>query len=75
MEELLTAEEVEKLPNGTKVIITWSGGNGPHRYVIQRIRYGTIIARMPGEKHLRPKNHTINFVGKERYHTHVSLDE
>lgn len=75
MKNLLTMGEVEKLSNGTKVIITWSGGNGPHKYTIQRDKYGTMIAQMLGEKHLYPKNHTIDFVGKERYHTHVSLDE
>lgn len=30
----LSPEEVERLPEGTHVRVTWSGGNGPHAYVI-----------------------------------------
>lgn len=30
----LSSAEVERLPLGTKVVITWSGGNGPHRYEV-----------------------------------------
>jgi len=74
VESLLTREEVNKLPNGTKVIITWCGGNGPHKYIIQRGSYGGLIAQMPGATKLYPKNHTIDFVGTQSFHTHVSLD-
>lgn len=31
---LLTQEEVDALPTGTRVWIKWSGGNGPHQYEI-----------------------------------------
>jgi len=66
MVDLLTQEEADVLPDGTEIIATWSGGNGPHRYtvhIVGRMRYA-------GD----PKNdNPLTFVGKERYHTHVSL--
>jgi hypothetical protein len=34
MSDLLTTSEVSELVEGTPVTITWSGGNGPHDYVI-----------------------------------------
>jgi len=30
----LLQAEVDVLPEGTEVEVTWSGGNGPHRYTI-----------------------------------------
>lgn len=30
----LTQEECNELPEGTEVVVTWSGGNGPHEYRI-----------------------------------------
>ena len=33
----LTQKEVNTLPNGTRVLILWTGGNGPHVYWINRI--------------------------------------
>lgn len=32
----LTQEEVDALPAGTEVVITWRGGNGPHEYAIHK---------------------------------------
>jgi hypothetical protein len=32
----LTQEEVDRLPIGTRVIVTWGGGNGPCEYTITR---------------------------------------
>ena len=32
--EPLTAEQIRELPDGTEVVITWCGGNGPHPYRI-----------------------------------------
>lgn len=32
----LSQEEVEALPDRTVVWILWSGGNGPHQYMIHR---------------------------------------
>lgn len=42
--KLLTQDEVDGLPEGTPVLITWSGGNGPHRYTIKRF-YNYAIAK------------------------------
>ena len=39
----LTQPEIDALPDGTGVIVTWSGGNGPHRYTISR-RHGYTAA-------------------------------
>lgn len=36
----LAMEELRRLPDGSEVMVTWSGGNGPHRYVL-RWHYGT----------------------------------
>lgn len=32
---LLSQTEVNRLKNGTKVWIYWTGGNGPHKYTIE----------------------------------------
>ncbi len=32
----LTQAEVDALPDGTRIVVTWSGGNGPHEYVLRR---------------------------------------
>lgn len=31
----LRPKEINELPDGTQVVITWNGGNGPHPYTIQ----------------------------------------
>ncbi len=31
---MLTKEEVKALPSGTDITIIWSGGNGPHDYIL-----------------------------------------
>lgn len=38
MSEFLTEEQVAELPEGTRVVITWSGGNGPHTYEVHQCR-------------------------------------
>lgn len=64
---LLTQKEVNNLPIGTEVIVTWSGGNGPHKYtIIENGDYGPIT-------NIGIKNGKLDFVGKEKYHTKVSL--
>ena len=30
---LLNQTELDELPDDTEIIVTWSGGNGPHRYI------------------------------------------
>jgi hypothetical protein len=70
----LTAEEVAALAEGTPVVVTWSGGNGPHRYVITVDPRGARYAWPPNRKpHLRWYN-PLHFVGQERFHTRVWLD-
>jgi hypothetical protein len=36
----LTRQEAEALPDGEKVRVTWSGGNGPHWYFIRIDKWG-----------------------------------
>lgn len=37
MSRALTQAEVDALPDGTRILVTWSGGNGPHEYVVRVI--------------------------------------
>lgn len=34
----LTVKEILELTDGTEVVVTWDGGNGPHQYTV-RIRH------------------------------------
>ena len=40
----LTQAEVDALPDGTRVRIKWTGGNGPHEYTTRRNEYGVTMA-------------------------------
>ena len=77
METLLTQEEVDGLPDGVLVRITWSGGNGPHIYAIRVDMYGNRRAALhpPGGLYELSPPYIIHFVGKERCQTRVSLVE
>jgi hypothetical protein len=69
----LTADEVATLPEGTPITVTWSGGNGPHAYVITVDKRGNRYAWVPDRDpmgRLRWYN-PLRFVGQERYHTRV----
>jgi len=67
----LTEDEVAELPEGAPITVTWSGGNGPHDYVIAVDCHGTRYAWAPGSgRQLRFYN-PLTFVGQERYHTRV----
>lgn len=48
----LTQTEVEALPVGTKVFVKWSGGNGPHWYMIGENKWGnkTIETKFRGRE-------------------------
>jgi len=35
----LTQEQVDALPDGTEIVVTWSGGNGPWKYTIKRVYF------------------------------------
>ena len=72
-DDLLTQDEVNNLKEGTKVIIVWSGGNGPHEYIIKK-REG-ITGSFISDNNLNSGwyDGEIDFVGKESYHTQVKL--
>lgn len=46
MTTLLAPSQIRALPDRTRVIVTWSGGNGPHLYELRRESYdpGRIVA-------------------------------
>jgi hypothetical protein len=74
--EPLSAEDVERLPEGARVVVIWSGGNGPHEYVIAVDRYGRRYAGSPPRFAVDPNDrmrwyNPLTFVGVERYHTRV----
>ena len=48
MNDLLTQEEVDALPDKTIVEIIWAGGNGPHRYEIRHWDDKTYALVAPG---------------------------
>jgi hypothetical protein len=68
----LLEEEVDQLAEGTPVVVIWTGGNGPHQYVLH------VCDRDPGTRYvwdgqnerLRHYN-PLRFVGTERYNTRV----
>lgn len=67
----LTEEQVAELPEGAKVIVIWSGGNGPHRYVVAVSEWGRIHVWDGKTEQLRYSGNELRFVGQERYHTRV----
>jgi hypothetical protein len=74
---LLTQEEIPSLKDGEIVVITWSGGNGPHSYEIGKCKWTgdvCVVHRLPGigsEAGQIYRHDNLNFVGRERWHTHV----
>lgn len=70
--DALTAEQVAALPEGTPVTITWSGGNGPHDYVLVFDDHGQPYAALTDDPRDRLRYYNpLTFVGQERYHTRV----
>lgn len=73
--EPLSAEEVERLPEGARVVVIWSGGNGPHEYVIavdeRGERYTVSVQYADDPNHRMRWYNPLTFVGVERYHTRV----
>jgi hypothetical protein len=43
---LLTQEQVDRLPDGTHIMVKWGGGNGPHEYITERYE-GAIYTVLP----------------------------
>jgi hypothetical protein len=75
----LSAEDAEHLPEGARVVVIWSGGNGPHEYVIAVDRYGrryVVSPRYADDPDDRMRWHNpLTFVGVERFHTRAWLVE
>jgi sensor histidine kinase regulating citrate/malate metabolism len=70
----LTEDEVAALSEGTPITVTWTGGNGPHDYVVTVDGRGIRFATQP--EHIgTPMQfyNALDFVGAERFHTRVSL--
>ncbi len=36
----LTEDDFDALPDGARVVVTWSGGNGPHEYLVRVSQFG-----------------------------------
>jgi len=74
----LSQEEVNLLSEGTEVIVTWTGGNGPHLYTVwvdhdgNRLA-GTTSNALLSEPLIAARHRVLDFVGKEYFHTRVSL--
>lgn len=66
----LTEEEVAQLEEGTPVTVIWSGGNGPHDYIITVNAAGDRHAWSGISLGTRVYN-PLRFVGQERFHTRV----
>ena len=41
---LLDNATLAQLPDGARIVVTWSGGNGPHRYILRRDQFGALFA-------------------------------
>lgn len=70
MDNFLTQDEVDALPDGSRVEVIWSGGNGPYKYVILHFD-GTIYAASHTAGTL--VGHVLKFIGKKPFHTRVKL--
>ena len=71
--EPLSAAEVEELPEGTPVTVTWSGGNGPHAYVITVREDGGRYAWSPDRPERLRWYNPLSYVGKRSFETRVWL--
>lgn len=63
----LTMAQLKELREGTAIIVTWSGGNGPHEYTLTFDHYGYPYAwskhGVPSDEHMRFHN-PFNSVGE-----------
>jgi hypothetical protein len=67
---LLSQEEVDALPAETLIEVTWSGGNGPHRYRVYVDEWGQ---RYAWSGTGQPTYNRLDYVGHEPFHTHVAV--
>ena len=70
LSSLLTQEEVNALPNGTKIMVKWSGGHGPYEYFVVN-RHGDAFAVT--DKDRTSWGHRLEFVGKNRFNDRVFI--
>jgi len=72
----LTQNEVDNLPDGTRIAVTWQNGNGPWEYTIERVYFDNCYLYSVGN-HTYPwekgKGILRNVGEEERYHTRVTL--
>lgn len=72
----LAHDEVRALIEPTPIIVTWSGGNGPHPYTLITDPEGRQYAAPRGDEHGRLRYcNPLEFVGQERFHTQVWVDD
>jgi hypothetical protein len=64
----LTQAQVDALPDNTRVMVKWCGGNGPWEYITHRIN-GIVYARTERGGIVSE----LDFVGSDRCHTKVWL--
>ena len=67
-----------QLPDGAPVLVMWSGGNGPHRYLKKDGPMGPVACvRWEIERGIFDYDgkSLARFVGQERFHTRVWLAE
>lgn len=69
----LTQEEVDNLSAGTKVVITWTGGNGPHMYEINKRENDDKSYVKDHNPNAGWWDGEIDFVGPEKPYTIVTL--
>lgn len=61
----LTQEQVDALEEGIEVVVTWSGGNGPHVYRIVHTPWGVAVDNIYED--------LLDFVGPEQPFIQVEL--
>ena len=73
----LTQEQVDALPHGTEIVVTWSGGNGPAEYTVGKCAWtGKSSAWFTGKVSLDMNPifvSDLDFVGDKKPHTLVTL--
>lgn len=76
--KLLTQEEVDRLPFGTKVWVKWSRGNGPYLYKVVKFKFSDRSYAYYGDLKSVLKLtecHLIDFVGTDKRSTSCWLLE
>lgn len=73
----LTQEEVNALPDGTKIVVTWSGGNGPAVYTVRQVKwegdYRYSVAMYKTRAGAEIETGDLDFVGDKKPYTLVTL--